>query len=142
MKRMTCLLVVSVVALAGCAPARVGDDPLRRSPSTVAPEVVQAANTPMVCQDKAQCDLYWQRAQYWLSTNSHFKIQSATDAVITTFGPQRYGGELAYSVRKEVSPTGGATIHIVAMCDSPKFGCFEHPLSAIARAKTYIAARQ
>jgi hypothetical protein len=61
--------------------------------------------------DATTCKERWERAQIWVAKHSMFKIQTATDVLIQTFGTQndvRY----TFSVTKE--PLGGGKYRIVA----------------------------
>jgi hypothetical protein len=118
------ILVCALAALAGCATA----------PS---PEVKTAALDPLVCVNKAQCDLYWKRAKIWIVNNSAWRIQQADDVVITTFGPTESSANLAYSVMMEPSSGDSARIRIKAICANA-FGCEMHPMAAAAAFKSYV----
>lgn len=120
------LILTTTVVLSGCA----------SSPKLTADELAEA-NIPLICSDKAQCDLYWQRAQIWLVDNSKFKIQSTTDTVITTYGPAPYDPGLAYAITKIPDGENGATIRIKMGCGNA-FGCTPKAENAALSFKRYV----
>jgi hypothetical protein len=105
MSRLSFFLTTLVVAAAGCA-STGGDDP-RQSPE---------AMRELGCVDPAQCDLYWQRAQAWIASNSYYRMLLSTDSVIETYGPLAGRTELAYRVVKIPDGKGGARINVAAEC--------------------------
>ncbi len=124
MKRLICLLLLPL-ALAACATRGVDD-------ATKA-----EANRPLTCRDKAQCDLYWSRAQVWVTQNGVYRIQTMSDNVISTYGPFGNKGDLAYQVVKEVNNDGSARITIKLSCDNP-LGCRPHPAEGAIQFKRYV----
>ena len=95
---------LGTLALAACASGP--DDPASN------PE----AAAPLACFSKAQCDLYWQRAQAWIAANSKYRVQHVTDTVIQTYGPIAATFDIAYPVVKTPSPDGSARIAIACAC--------------------------
>jgi len=121
-----------LAALSGCA---------TQLPPEVEARARDASVAPLYCSDKAQCDLYWQRAQAWIAQNSQWRIRAATDTVIETFGPGRMNGmALAYQLTKIPEAGGGAEIVVRAGCVN-MFGCDAEPWQAIAVLKEYIKGR-
>lgn len=122
MKRAVVLL--AVVALAGCAQGpRIQDNP--------------EAMEPLVCANKTQCDAWWQRSQSWVAQNSYWKIQTASDAVIQTYGPGQSRVEMAYNITRSPNADGSARITISAACDNI-FGCTPKLLDAVLSFKRYV----
>ena len=97
-------ILLGTLVLAACASAP--DDPASN------PE----AAAPLACINKAQCDLYWQRAQAWIAANSAYRVQHVTDTVIQTYGPMGATFALAYTVVKTPSPDGSGRIAIACAC--------------------------
>ena len=95
---------LGTLALAACASAP--DEPANN------PE----AAAPVACIDKAQCDLYWQRAQAWIAANSRYRVQLVTDTVIQTYGPITGTFDLAYTVVKTPSSDGSGRIAVACAC--------------------------
>ena len=132
MKRISAIIAI---ALAGCAVQPPIDS-----------AIVQAANAPLVCQNKAQCDLYMSRAQYLIARVSGFKIQTANDTLIETYGPTDADGMvyvLAYRVTKLENENGSADIHIDAMsnCSNNELDigyCQQASIKAVALMKGFI----
>jgi len=102
---MTRLSLGCALLLAACATTG-GDDP-GLNPQAVA---------PVGCIDRAQCELYWQRARVWISSNSYYRVQLSSDSVIETYGPLAGRMELAYRVLKIPDGAGGARITVTAEC--------------------------
>ena len=71
---------------------------------------------PLGCLDRTQCELYWQRAKVWISSNSYYRVQLSSDSVIETYGPLAGRMELAYRVLKIPDGAGGARITVAAEC--------------------------
>lgn len=124
--------VLAMLVLAGCA-----------TQAPLDPAIVQAANAPLTCQDKAQCDLYWSRAQALLERAGPFRIRIANDTIIDTFGPSydTQADLLAYSLTKMPNPDGSATIHIDATCGAPSL-CTRTAIQALAMIKGFIRTGQ
>ncbi len=125
MKKMLMASCVTL-ALAGCA-----------SQTPLDPQVMALAERPLVCNDKAQCDRYWQAAQVWIAENSNFKIQTISDTLIQTYGPVSPDTDLAYTVMKVPQSGGANRIMIRAGCGN-MFGCHPRPAEAAAKFKSYV----
>ncbi|KPD14539.1 hypothetical protein ADM96_39110 [Burkholderia sp. ST111] len=121
------LAVVCVVA-AGCS-----------TQGQVNPDVMQIATTPLTCSSKAECDMWWQRAQTWVAGHSTYKIESSTDTLIQTSGPDGGKRALAYQITRTANPDGTATIGFAAHCDG-SMGCKPNPWEAGADFKQYVRA--
>lgn len=122
--------ILTVLLIASCA----AQSPLN--------EEQKDALQPVKCKDKNNCDLFWQRAQIWISQNSRWRIQTANDTIIQTYGPGNNDVILAYTVTKIPDSTGsGATITYKANCDNI-FGCEVRPIDALVRLKKYIKTGQ
>lgn len=107
MNGATTAVLVAALALAGCA-----GPPL-------SPVDQAELDRPIVCASKAQCDAMWQRAQVFVTRNSVFRVQSSTDAVITTFGPTEFGGhagDIAWTITRLSNASGGAVIESRVGC--------------------------
>ncbi|HEX7933872.1 MAG TPA: hypothetical protein VF573_12465 [Paraburkholderia sp.] len=103
----------------------------------VDPDVMQIATTPLTCSGKAECDLWWQRAQTWVTNNSTYKIESANDKLIQTAGPDGGKRALAYQITRTWNPDGTATIGFAAHCDA-SLGCKPNPWEAGASFKEFV----
>lgn len=120
------LLAVLCVAAAGCS-----------TQGQVNPDVMQIATTPLTCTSKAECEVWWQRAQTWVSSHSKYPIESATDTLIQTAGPDGGKRALAYQITRTANPDGTATIGFAAHCDG-SMGCKPNPWEAGADFKQYV----
>ena len=119
-------IVISALALAGCAAQpRVQDNP--------------EAMEPLVCSNKMQCDAWWQRAQSLVALNSFWKIQTASDAVIQTYGPGQSRVELAYTITRIPEANGSARITISGACANI-FGCSPKLVDAVLSFKRFVKA--
>lgn len=119
------LLIAAVFTISGCAV----NQPLT--------EEQKLAITPIKCSNKAQCDNFWQKTQVWVAKNSGYRIQTATDVLIQTYGPANSDVTLAFTVIKEPNDENGASISMSASCDNI-FGCTIPPVDAIAAYRKYI----
>ena len=120
------LLAVLCVAAAGCS-----------TQGQVDPDVMQIATTPLTCTSKSECDVWWQRAQTWVSSHSTYPVESATDTLIQTAGPDGGKRALAYQITRTANPDGTATIGFAAHCDG-SLGCKPNPWEAGADFKEYV----
>lgn len=120
------LLILGTLALAGCASPGGG------APS-ISPEALQAP----ICKSQAQCNEAWRRAQVYVATHAGYKIQTATDSIIQTFGPADSSPSIAFQVTRQ--PIGGGREQIVASasCDN-LFGCIPRTAEAIAGFNAYV----
>ena len=94
-------------------------------------------DTPLYCEGEEQCEIYWERAQFHVSTNAGFKTQTASNVLIETYSPTGGSVKLGYKITRE--PLGGGRYHILtrAWCDN-FLGCSPNHHLAIAKAKKYI----
>lgn len=95
------------------------------------------ANEPLYCNGAEQCGLYWRRAQVWLANNSSYRIQSATDTVITTHGPSSGSIERAYQVVRMPMEGGREQITISSGCANI-YGCNTHTDAMAASFKRFV----
>lgn len=98
------------------------------------------AAAPLTCSGRAQCDMYWQRAQAWIAGNSEWKIQTATDTVIQTFGPMQSRVAPAFSVIRQPNPDGSARISIAAACGTRE--CSPRRTESVIAFKRYVGGGQ
>lgn len=116
-----------LVTLAACA-STGGDDPRQ----------VAQAMEPLGCVDRTQCELYWQRAKVWISSNSYYRVQLSSDSVIETYGPMAGRMELAYRILKIPDGAGGARITVTAECGNV-FRCSPAATDAIVAFKRFTS---
>lgn len=127
-QRLLSVLCVTAAAVAATACSTQGQ---------VDPDVMQIATTPLTCSSKAECDLWWQRAQAWVANNSKYRIEAATGTLIQTAGPDGGKRALAYQITRTQNPDGTATIGFAAHCDG-SLGCKPNPWEAGADFKQYV----
>ncbi|MFL1908378.1 hypothetical protein [Plesiomonas shigelloides] len=104
----------------------------------VSPEVKAAAEKPLICNGKEQCDFYWERALFYVSSNSKFKVQTATDNLIQTFSPTGQTPLVGYQVVREPLSKDEYRIWVKVWCDN-MFGCVPDSTVEVANIKKYIA---
>ena len=92
---------------------------------------------PVLCVDKAQCDLYWRRAQAWVANNSEYRLQTVTDTIIETYGPIAPRRGLAFRITKVPDDREGARIYALPAC-SNAFGCTPAPTDAVVAFKRFV----
>jgi hypothetical protein len=103
----------------------------------VQPDVMQIATAPLTCSSKAECDLWWQRAQTWVTDHSRYPLESSSDSLIQTTGPDGGKSALAYQITKTPNNDGTSTIGFAAHCDSA-LGCKPDPWKAGADFKQFV----
>ena len=120
-------LLVALAVLTGCTqmptPAELAANP--------------ATADPVLCIDKVQCDLYWQRAQAWVANNSEYRLQTVTDTVIETYGPVAPRRGLAFRITKVPDDKQGARIYALPACNNA-FGCQPAPTDAVVAFKRFV----
>lgn len=122
--KKTTISLLALVALSGCA--------AKENPATVA-----AANAPLVCEGKTQCELYWQKSQAWVATNSAWKIQTANDTIINTYNPAPNAATLGYQLVK--TPLGNERYEIIVQTSCGNmFGCIPSAIQQTAALKGYV----
>lgn len=119
-------IFLCLTMLAGCAMQQVD------------PAITAEAQRPLTCASKQQCDLYWQRAQAYINLHSAYKIQSATDTILVTYGPAGTSRNLAYKLTKIPNADGSATIDVVIACDDYIIGCSPKAPGETISLKRYI----
>jgi hypothetical protein len=120
------LLATLCVLAAGCS-----------TRGQVDPDVMQIATTPLTCSSQTECNMWWQRAQTWVTNHSHYRIEAATDSLIQTAGPDGGKRALAYQITTTPNSDGTATIGFAAHCDS-SLGCKPNPWEAGADFKKFV----
>lgn len=119
------LMFAMVLMLSGCA-SPLGD-----------PSLKAEVETPLICNGEKECGLYWQRAQFWVANNSAWKIETATDTLISTHNPAANSPNTAYQVTKLPNTDGTARIFIKPFCDN-MFGCQPKPYEATVSFKRFV----
>lgn len=109
------LLALVVVLASGCA-------------STITPKLqavlVNAPTGPVACADT--CKTEWERAQLWITNHSKWKVQTATDVVISTYNPPNYDVSYGFTITREPLGEGKYRISMGLMCGNP-LGCDPEP---------------
>lgn len=89
---------------------------------------------PLECASEPECKLYWERAQVWVAMNSHWKVQVATDVMISTFNGTEHSTYNHYTIVREPLGDGRERITMQTGCNNI-FGCMTRP--DIAQQKLY-----
>lgn len=120
---------IFTVLLAGCAMQKID------------PAVLAESQVPLTCATKQQCDLYWQRAQAYINQHSAFKIQTATDTVLATYGPIDSSTNLTYNLTKIPKADGTATIDVNLSCSDFIIGCSPNAPTETINLKRFVQAQ-
>lgn len=96
-----------------------------------------AANRPVTCSSKADCDAKWSMAVQWVQQHSAYKFQSATDLVIQTMGPLPDDPRPAFTVTRINNADGSGSFQFDGGCDND-FGCIPSMLESRASFVTFI----
>jgi hypothetical protein len=96
---------------------------------------------PLYCEGADECARYWRRAQVWVVTNSKWKIQTATDAVIVTHTPPSGDIYRAYQITREPLSGGREQIKIASGCANT-FGCTTDESTMALAFKNYVKGSQ
>ncbi|CAI1917866.1 Uncharacterised protein [Serratia fonticola] len=122
------VLCFTVLIISGCA-------------QKIDPAVQAEANKPLICKDEKECDIYWKRSQFWVANNSHWKVQTVTDTIISTHNPAPNSPLLAYQISKMPNDDGTSRIFIKPFCDNI-FGCQPDPDVPTAAFKKFVRTGQ
>lgn len=125
------VLLILALLLAACA-----------APQAPNADEQRVAAIPLICKDKATCDVYWSRAQLWLATNGAWRVRIANDTQIETFsGVSDYERKTAYRLLLEKKLDGSARIWINPFC---RLGgaCDPNPTRAAAQFKLFIESEK
>ncbi len=80
-----------------------------------AAKVREDASKPVTCQRGDECEIKWARALAWIHEHSYWKLDTATDSIVTTAGP--FSTEhTAYSVLKVPLGNGVYRLDFQAKC--------------------------
>lgn len=120
------LLIAAIVGLTGCAS------------KPASPVEQKAAETPLICVDVEQCNLYWKRAQFYVNQNSRFKIQLSNESLIQTYSPTGGTTDVGYNISQEPLSDGSVRLWVKIWCDN-MFGCYPDTVQEIARFKRYVS---
>jgi len=99
-------------------------------------ELSEELAKPLSCSGD-ECKAMWDRAIYFVNTNSAYKIQTVNDNMIETYNPSQYSPKLAFRIIKQPLGDGAYKIIVQTWCDN-FLGCSPHSLTTTARAKRYI----
>jgi hypothetical protein len=122
------LILALVILVSGCV-----------MPNTVPSEVNSQVANPLICEGKDQCDLYWQRAMFYVNNNSRYKVQNANENLIQTYSPTGGSTYLGYNISREPLGNGRFRIWARVWCDN-MFGCEPAIYPEVAKIKRYIAS--
>lgn len=90
--------------------------PNHTPPVPMPDHLIEAYNRPLICEGKDQCNDWWRRAQYFVSTHAGMKIQTSNDMLIETFNAPTYSQRWAFSIRREPLNGGKDRIWASASC--------------------------
>jgi hypothetical protein len=101
--KLPALGLLLAAALAGCSGTIRADRP----------RVGEVAAT---CADQAQCELYWKRAQDWVTQNSKRPVRNVTDWMIITTSPGVWDSSLTFEIKRWAGPKDSGEIRFDASC--------------------------
>jgi hypothetical protein len=76
----------------------------------------------VVCTDRSDCDSQWSKAVAWVTSNSYYRVQTQTEQMIQTYGPDPSAIYTAYTVNRIENSDGSGSIEFRAYCAN-EFGC-------------------
>jgi hypothetical protein len=125
-----CILLLSLLAIPACV--------------AMTPEEQAAlehdASRPILCRAGNDCAEKWSRAVQWVTQNSDYKLQTASEFEIQTMGPLPNSPSPAYTVTKTAIGNGRYEINFSGGCDNI-FACIPSVLQSKARFTNYVLAR-
>ena len=110
--RATLIALPLAVSLSACA---------TMSPAEQAAMTIEAER-PITCSGGADCELKWGRSLQWVLNNCTYKIQTQSEAMISTMGPLPDDPSPAFTITKTSDGHGGYVIDFRGGCDN-MFGC-------------------
>ena len=122
-----CALATALLVLAACAPT-----------GAALAKQNEVARTIPTCFDANDCERKWAGAQAFVTQNSGFRIQAATNSLIETYGPTT-SVEFAFRVVKEPIADNGYRLLVTVYCGNI-FGCGEDPWDVALRFNRYISS--
>ena len=123
------LTVCLGILLTGCATQNVGKN--------MSPDDRLELNAPLYCEGEMQCKDVWERAMYYVTSNSGYKIQNANDMLIQTYNPTQIDTKLAWQITKKPLGNGKYQILTSAWCNNVS-GCYPDAYEATLAAKRYM----
>ncbi len=76
----------------------------------------EATSFPIGCKPGHDCDTKWSRAAAWVAQNAFYKIETQTDMLIQTSGPEGKSPGTAMKVEKLATPGGAAELVLEIRC--------------------------
>ncbi len=76
----------------------------------------EATSFPISCKPGLDCDRKWSRAAAWVAQNAFYKIDTQSDWLIQTFGPEGKSPGTAMKVEKLAAPDGSAELVLEIRC--------------------------
>ena len=111
------LILIAALLLTGCTtPQQRLEFAMQRL------EIDRQAARPVTCTAGEDCEVKWGRALQWVLDNSAYKLQTQSDALLSTFGPFPNDPRPAYSISKVATGGGNYVIDFRGGCDNI-FGC-------------------
>jgi len=76
----------------------------------------EATSPPISCSPGVDCDRKWSRATTWVPQNAFYKIETRSDWLIQTFGPEGKSPGTAMNVEKLAAPDGSMELVLQIRC--------------------------
>ncbi|HLI13410.1 MAG TPA: PDZ domain-containing protein [Alphaproteobacteria bacterium] len=128
MKLVLLAIALPCIALVAC-----------QSQPQLSPTAAAALNQPIICHDGADCAIRWGRALTWVTDNSAYRIDQATDSLISTWGPLPDDLRPAFTITKTAQGNGVYLIEFAAGCGN-YFGCEPSLAQAKASFMSFVTA--
>lgn len=109
--------------------------------SSLPPNQQQELSAPLHCEESSECKLMWERATFFVTKYSRFKMQIHNESVIQTYNPTGGSTNLGFNITREPLGNGKYRIWVNAACDN-MFGCAPDRFETIIKAKRYIRTGQ
>lgn len=121
MKTVVGLMVLSAMAVAGCATGPTEAEKVARD---------EIARTIPTCSEEKECATKWSAARTWIIANSGWKLQHVTPDYLETYNAINSSPRIAVRVNKEPIANGQYQLVAAVWCDNI-FGCQPNKLDAM-----------
>jgi hypothetical protein len=119
--RHVVIIALLGMTLTGCYYTRERPNPYLDGEYSYSAGNTTESRLPVKCSSKDECAEKWSKAQLWLTSHSRWKIQTASESIIQTYGPGS-SSDAAFTITRLNRADGSGEIDIRAMCGN-LFGC-------------------
>lgn len=104
--------ICAAVVVAACAAPGAGQP----AQQVLTDAEIAALQVPLDCEGADECAFIWRRAQAWVASNAGYKVQTATDTLIQTYGGGSYETRWSFKVVREPMSRTKDRIRFTATC--------------------------